>query len=259
LFFEDFEKQDYWLMTKKTSIHINIGINKENVDWNITKGAILLKDWKKDDEDDLPFTFYDIPDRVESGFNTSFLNRLTDTTDWKKVKLDNIKEIEKLFESLFWYLYEEHGDKCFGFNIKHIEKHNYVEFRYVGGTLDYDIMKEKTLYFAHIVYAMTNYEYKRKDYLKKLYKYVDWLKDEYKKLNENINRDEEWEEITGGYDVYQLMELLNFKYGKDVFKDINKQLDEYEEDYNPDHFYEEIRYELEQANLFNDFTSNWEE
>lgn len=179
LFFEDFDNQDYWLMTDKTSIHINIGVNKpkEDTEWNITKGSILLKDWKKD-SNDLPFVFYDIPDRIESGFNSSFLDKIDMTIDNKlKTKYDFPRNIENLFESLFRDLYQKYGDKAFGFNIKQIQKYNYVEFRYTGGNLNYDIMKEKTLYFAYIVYAMTNEDYKRKEYLNKLYKFIDMLKD----------------------------------------------------------------------------------
>jgi len=77
-------------------------------------------------------------------------------------------------------------------------------------------------------------------------------------INEN-NKDDfkEWYEIIENFDVYQLMELLNFKYGQDKFKEVNKDLDEYEEDYNPDEFYELIQYRLEELDLFNDFLNNW--
>ena len=47
-FFSDFNNQTYWKFTKKTGLHINLGVNDINVDWNITKGMFLLNDYQKD-------------------------------------------------------------------------------------------------------------------------------------------------------------------------------------------------------------------
>ena len=59
-------------------------------------------------------------------------------------------------------------------------------------------------------------------------------------------------------DVYQLYELLLFKYGK-IFTDTKEAIDEYEDDYNPDHIYEIIEYELKNKNLWVDFLENYSE
>ncbi len=86
------------------------------------------------------------------------------------------------------------------------------------------------------------------------------MKTKFNKFNENnsIDHEEQWEEVMGTYDVYQLMEILIFKYGRKIPEDLLNEINDYDEDYNPDHFYEQIRYELEQADIFNDFVENWE-
>ena len=76
---------------------------------------------------------------------------------------------------------------------------------------------------------------------------------------ESFNYDKEWEEVINHLDVYQLFELLLFKYGRGKLKDTEEALKEEEDsDYNPDHIYDIIRYELEQLGLFNNFVSNYE-
>lgn len=80
-----------------------------------------------------------------------------------------------------------------------------------------------------------------------------------KKFNENSDFEyDTWEEIQGALDVYQLYELLQFKYG-DVLIDTKQAIDEEDGDYNPDHIYEIIEYELKNKDLFTDFITNWKE
>jgi hypothetical protein len=80
-----------------------------------------------------------------------------------------------------------------------------------------------------------------------------------KKFNENSDFEyDTWEEITESLDVYQLYELLQFKYGE-VLTDTKQAIDEEEGDYNPDHIYEVIEYELKQKDLFTDFITNWKQ
>jgi len=80
-----------------------------------------------------------------------------------------------------------------------------------------------------------------------------------KRFNENSDFEyDTWEEITESLDVYQLYELLQFKYGE-VLTDTKQAIDEEEGDYNPDHIYEVIEYELKQKDLFTDFITNWKQ
>lgn len=74
--------------------------------------------------------------------------------------------------------------KEFGVKITEIEN-GYVEFRFVGGGkdeegniigIDRETIKDKLLYFCYIVYLMTT-DYKKEDYHKKVYKFVDEIKE----------------------------------------------------------------------------------
>lgn len=192
LFFKDFDEQNYWYMSERTSIHINIGIDNKNTDWNILKGIVFLKDWK-DNKSKLPFVFYDVPDRIESNFNMSFIENINKIDEFRgksiydtlsSLDFSNVEKIENIFENIFWKMYYKLGDKAFGFNFKNIYKYNYIEFRYIGGNLNYEVMKEKLLYFSYIVYLMTHENYKRKEYSKKLFKLIDYLKNKIKNKNE---------------------------------------------------------------------------
>lgn len=81
-----------------------------------------------------------------------------------------------------------------------------------------------------------------------------------KKFNESDEEFDEfqtWEDIQSGLDVYQLYELLVFKYGN-IFIDTKAAIDEEEGDYNPDQIYEVIEMELKNKNLWLDFLKNHE-
>lgn len=77
-----------------------------------------------------------------------------------------------------------------------------------------------------------------------------------KKFNESTE-ETTWETIEESLDVYQLYELLVFKYGN-VFTDTQQAIDEEEGYYNPDHIYEIIKWELERLNLLDDLIANFE-
>lgn len=82
----------------------------------------------------------------------------------------------------------------------------------------------------------------------------------FNQFNENNSSiEEDWIEAQQSLDVYQMMEILIFKYGRKISEDLMKEINDYDEDYNPDHFYEQIRYALEQANIFEDFVENHEQ
>jgi len=78
------------------------------------------------------------------------------------------------------------------------------------------------------------------------------------RLFENFDEFDTWENIQSSFDVYQLYELLVFKYGS-IFKDTKQAIDEYEDHYNPDHIYEIIEMELKFQKKWEDFLQNWEE
>ena len=68
---------------------------------------------------------------------------------------------------------KEQGYKHFALNLVHLSDLHYVEFRHVGGDVKKDLLIEKLIFFAYISLLMTDVNYKRKQYQKKLYKFVD--------------------------------------------------------------------------------------
>ena len=64
--------------------------------------------------------------------------------------------------------------KNLGFNITKLSS-DYVEFRYAGGDIPKEVLIDKVKYCAFVVYCMTNPEYKKREYTKKLYKFIDTL------------------------------------------------------------------------------------
>lgn len=171
-FYDEFENQNYWYMSKRTGIHINIGVNHK-ADWNILKGFLMISD-----EGEQSFTFKDMEWREKSAYTKTFLPQLRKdiVSDRDKVmkhsQFRDMKKLEDFFGNYILTQLEKHGYKNYGFNITRIKNYNYVEFRYPGGEILKDSLINKLYYFCYVVYLMTNDKYKRKDYLKKVYKFI---------------------------------------------------------------------------------------
>lgn len=211
-FYSEFEQQDKWKMDmKRTALHINIGTTDKNVKWNPLKGLVMMNDMNRSKKP--PFVFTDIMWRSTNRFTQSLLDgirrnltgeikkdyrtrkkeelwnlgfrhkeRLATHRDYlqqniDKLDLHNIEEVENFLNP---YLIKANKDfyiKEFGIKLVELESDpGYVEFRYVGGEVGKELFKEKILYFCYVVYLMTSKEYKEKEYHKKLYKYVEDLK-----------------------------------------------------------------------------------
>lgn len=169
-FFNEFNSQTYWKFTTKTGLHINIGYVKRGVEWNIVKGMVLLKDVKSGK---IPYVFKDMTWRMDTFFTDSIFNQLE--PDKSLMDLSDIGETERYLTKLIGRTMKKFGPKHFAFNVSKLKKEKYVEFRYVGGVIGENLVVNKMLYFCYIVYLMTNQEYKRREYLKNLYKFVDNL------------------------------------------------------------------------------------
>ena len=118
-------------------------------------------------------------------------------------KLESVSDFEDTINEFLIKNNSDYYQKEFGLKLTEI-KNNYVEFRYIGskadglvGGIDKNLFIDKLYYFCYIVYAMTDKDFKRKDYLNKLYKFTQELKeaidgkDETKiKLNEGTELDE---------------------------------------------------------------------
>ena len=176
-FYTDLNNQDYWKFTDKTGLHINIG-TKEEVEYNPIKGLLLLNDFTA--KDNIPLVFKDMTWRMNNKFCGSLIPTIMSLPDndkmelKKSIDLKDIKSSEKTLNEFLTNKIKEWGIKNYGFNISKIQD-RYVEFRYAGGEISKEIMIEKVKYFCFLVYCMTNEEYKRKEYLGKLYKFIDNL------------------------------------------------------------------------------------
>lgn len=170
-FFEDFNNQNYWIFSERTGLHINLGVKGKHK-WNPIKGLLNINDISTDTK--IPFAFKNIEYRIPLKHCQSILKELKEDLISRKINLD-IKdpELETFLNDRIRTLLKEKGYKNYAFNILHIESKNYVEFRYVGGNINKDIVIEKLLFFAYIVYLMINPEYNELSYKKKLYKFVD--------------------------------------------------------------------------------------
>lgn len=172
-FFKDLESQSYWKFKDTTGLHINIGSSKK-VDWNPIKGLLFLNDFT--DSGYTPMAFKNITWRMGNKYCGSLMKYVKDSGIGNhNINISNIEESEIIINNILTKKMEEVGYKSLGFNLYKL-KYNYIEFRYVGGIVSRDILIDKLKYFSFIVYLMSNKEYKRKEYLNKLYRFVKDLK-----------------------------------------------------------------------------------
>jgi hypothetical protein len=220
-FYNDLNKQKYWVLNERTALHINVGV-KGDVKWNILKGLLYLSDYEREEKAEkgkMPYVFKDIEWRLDNrhagsiidgiinsitgnmdltiydedtsdedddyedeDINASFrsvkniiANKEELITNIDKLSLDNISSVEDYLNKFIIQSNRDFYIKEFGIKLTETDK-NYVEYRYIGGNVAHNVMIDKIKYFCYITYLMTNSEYKRKDYLKKLYVFVDKLK-----------------------------------------------------------------------------------
>jgi hypothetical protein len=176
-FYKDLENQSYWKFSERTGLHINIGVKDKKPKWNPIKGLLLLNDFSKSDK--TPFVFKDMTWRMNNDFCGSLMPHIIslpkkEIDKIKKLDLHDIESVESQLNKFIKSQVDRVGFKNLGFNINKLSD-NYVEFRYAGGVIPKNVMIEKVKYFCFIIYAMTNSDYKRKEYLKKLYKFIDTL------------------------------------------------------------------------------------
>ncbi len=187
-FYNDFDKQEYWSFSTRTGLHINIGTHEKS-EWNPIKGLLLLNDFKRDES--IPFVFKDMTWRFNNKYCGSLIPYITEIaqkakrsragrkikSEYELIKSIDLHDLEKSEKTLNEYLDKkifEIGFKNLGFNITKLSD-NYVEFRYAGGVIPRNVLIEKVKYFSFIIYTMTNKEYKKEEYHKKLYKFIDNL------------------------------------------------------------------------------------
>ena len=128
-FYSDFNKQKFWYMNNNTALHINIGFDRP-VKWNIVKGLLFIDD-----------------EYIFKGMNPE-----------RRFKYKNLLDdldINKVTEKQVFDKVKKYGPKAFNLNILRIKNNNYAEFRYIGGKVDFDFVKERLFYFCKVVDIMT--------------------------------------------------------------------------------------------------------
>jgi len=94
----------------------------------------------------------------------------------KDLIVKNFDEISKELSDVVAMTASRIGSKNVGFNTFHVNRRNYIEFRYPGHEgLTYDIMKKATLYYAFLVKAAADPEFKKKEYEAELIGFINKL------------------------------------------------------------------------------------
>ena len=175
-FFKIYDKQKQFFFSNKTGFHINIGY-KPATDWNIVKGYLLLND---------DHSYAGFADRKKSKYAESFkpefkskssrvLKRQFPDID-SKFYNNNIDKFEPILNKLIIDIVKDKGEKYVGFNVNKLPQ-NYLEFRYPGGKLTKEIIKNQTIHYSNIVLAITDPEYRKNDYIRKMLKFLSEIFD----------------------------------------------------------------------------------
>ena len=84
---------------------------------------------------------------------------------------EDFSNIESDLNNILRNILNKIDEKQVGFNFNKLKK-NYIEFRYPGGNISKDVLKEQTLHYSNIVYLCCEPTYRQKDYMKKVYNFI---------------------------------------------------------------------------------------
>jgi len=188
-FYEDYNNQDNFEMNSNTGLHTNVGMldaeGERKEGYNLVKALLYINqefatkgmgmssrqhnrwvgDIRKKAKDLMAGTISkkDQRGKIEfPGLNSAELMNFLES-DLSSAVLDAARQ----------------NPKGVGFNVGYINTRGYVEFRYPGGeSATLENMKNATLYYAHIVKAALEPQYKRRDYVKKLIGFVNQIASE---------------------------------------------------------------------------------
>ena len=202
LFFHEYEQQDNFYMDNKTGLHTNVGYMDEDgvleEDYNLIKALLFLNDqfatkgfetragsnWahpikEKAIQEIAQIIQKEVAQRAAGEERSHLVYGVV--SDFVE---NNYQAVERALSNAVRSAAGQTGSKGLGFNIHYLDQRKYIEFRYPGhGELDFEKMKKATLYYAHIIKAATDPEYKKADYFKKLTGLINNLKSvEYEKV-----------------------------------------------------------------------------
>lgn len=212
-FFRDYNNQDVFTFTEGTGLHTNIGYMKEDgsqeEEYNLFKALIFLNHTYATRGVGFPRREHShwATDLKKPALNNiiKFLEKLPkdsdlrDTLTKKKfMKLYLSRNFEELSDTLTAKVRETArniGSKSIGFNINYLQNQKYIEFRYPGNmNVTLETMIKALKYYAFIVKAAADPEFKKREYIKDLVGFINNLKDEqvsitnldfFKKLKKN--------------------------------------------------------------------------
>lgn len=170
-----------------TGIHINIGHKKlqpsgaGSEHFNLIKALLFLDEGMPEE---VGIAYEKLEHRMEGKHSKPVKTVLLNFIKWftEGQRVDEYREdiLEKLESKINKSLYKAVGNfsryKDYAFNLQKIvemQYDNYVEFRYVGGDVSVDVVKEKLLYFCYIVELAVNENYKREEYFEKLFNFIN--------------------------------------------------------------------------------------
>jgi len=193
-FFAEYKQQSFFTFTGETGLHTNVGYLDEYGDpvdhYNLFKGLVFLNhtfattgmgfpsregntwsgDLKQPAIDNIEKFFEKLKDDDEEHemskkkFMKMFFNRQFD-------------ELENILSNRVGIQASRQGSKSIGFNVNYTENRRYVEFRYPGSDeVNLESMKKALLYYAFIIKAMADPEFKKRDYIKDLVGFVGNLR-----------------------------------------------------------------------------------
>jgi hypothetical protein len=179
-FYADLNKQSLYGLGDKTGLHVNIGYKNSN-EFNLLKGFLLLNELDKQGNPG-GMAYKGMDDRKSNPntqpYRDDFYKMAKASIQYAqeeeiipKFTVDSLKSYEEILNKDVLISASNSGDKAIGFNVSKISD-DYIEFRYPGGKVSPDIIKEQTIYYANIVLACKDPDYRKDDYLKKLRKLV---------------------------------------------------------------------------------------
>ena len=243
-FFDEYDNQHYFQMTDATGLHTNIGYLGEDgnpVDhYNLFKGLMFINHTYATKGVGFPSREYgqwsgDLKEPAIRNIK-AFIAKLQDESEhervltkksfMKKYLSRNWEEIGEILSQRVLSAARQMGSKRIGFNVNYTPTRNYIEFRYPGKedpTLE--SMTKALKYYAFVVKAAADPDFKKKEYIKDLVGFINNLEGEKIKIG-NL-------EFLKGKDKIKKGDLLlKSGYNDSLFRAIEKA---YEQSLNVDH------------------------
>lgn len=196
-FFDEYDDQDYFKMTSATGLHTNIGYLGEDGDpvdhYNLFKGLMFINHTYATKGVGFPSREYgqwsgDLKEPAIRNIK-AFIAKLKDESEhervltkksfMKKYLSRNWEEIGEILSQEVLGTARQMGSKRIGFNVNYTPSRNYIEFRYPGEedpTLE--SMTKALKYYAFVVKAAADPDFKKKEYIKDLIGFINNLQGE---------------------------------------------------------------------------------